>query len=493
MVTGGQSAVALGIAGRLPAGRLSDKVSGAPGFCFMQSPGVFYLGGTMDSEMFRTMPLTKLFFRCVIPAVVTSVFGAVYSVVDGVFVGRYLGEDALAAVNLVMPVIMIVEALSNMIATGASVNISILLGEQKREEASAVFSFSVKYIILCSCLIGVLGYLFANEFVALISPDAGEEAVRLSADYLRVYAFFAPLVPVYYATDNFLRVCGKQRVSMIITIVSQISNVALDYILIVLLEQGVKAAAAASCASIVLGSVATLALFRGRRLDVYYTDAAIPAGRFLRIAANGASEFFSSIANSVMSIVMNLFLLKYGGTTAVAAFSIVMYADSIIGMLNFGICDSLQPAISYCYGAGLTDRMRAIFRRVLIAAVTTAVAAFLFMQLAGPSVANIFIKPGDTELLAVSIVAIRLFSFSYLAGWVDMCFSSYFTALDRPVYSLLVSLSGTLVFPIAFLFILSGFWGLDGVWLMAPFSSVASAVLTLALSFIGIKLQYVNN
>ena len=132
---------------------------------------------------------------------------------------------------------------------------------------------------------------------------------------------------------------------------------------------------------------------------------------------------------------MNLFLLKYGGTTAVAAFSIVMYVDSIIGMLNFGICDSLQPAISYCYGAGLFDRMRAIFRRVLIATVAASVAAFLFMLLAGPCVANIFIKPGDTELLTVSIVAIKLFSFSYLAGRIDMCFSSYFTALDRPVRS----------------------------------------------------------
>ena len=116
----------------------------------------------MDSEIFGKMPPTRLFFHCAVPAVVTSVFGALYSVVDGVFVGRYLGEDALAAVNLVMPVIMIVEALSNMIATGASVNISILLGEQKREEASRVFSFSVRFILLFSCLIGLLGYFYAD-------------------------------------------------------------------------------------------------------------------------------------------------------------------------------------------------------------------------------------------------------------------------------------------------------------------------------------------
>ena len=436
----------------------------------------------MDSEIFGKMPPTRLFFHCAVPAVVTSVFGALYSVVDGVFVGRYLGEDALAAVNLVMPVIMIVEALSNMIATGASVNISILLGEQKREEASRVFSFSVRFILLFSCLIGLLGYFYARPFVALISPGAGESAISLGADYLRVYAVFSPLVPIYYATDNFLRVCGKQKISMQINIATQISNVVLDFFLIAILHQGIKAAAAASCASIAMGSVITLALFAGNRMDLYYTRGSIPAARFFRVAANGASEFFSSIANSVMSIVMNLFLLKYGGTTAVAAFSIVMYVDSIIGMLNFGICDALQPAISYCYGAGLLDRMRAIFRRVLFATILTAMAAFLFMLLAGPYAAAFFIKPGDRELLAVSIIAIRIFAFSYLAGWIDMCFSSFFTALDRPARSFLVSLFGTLVFPISFLFLLSELWGLTGVWLMAPVSTVASGILTLVLA-----------
>ena len=112
----------------------------------------------MQSEMFATLPPTKLFFKCAVPAVVTSVFGALYSVVDGIFVGRFLGSDALAAINLIMPIIMIVEAISNMIATGASVNISMLLGKQKREEASAVFSFSIKFILAFSTVIGVLGF-----------------------------------------------------------------------------------------------------------------------------------------------------------------------------------------------------------------------------------------------------------------------------------------------------------------------------------------------
>ncbi|MBR5684161.1 MAG: MATE family efflux transporter [Ruminococcus sp.] len=435
----------------------------------------------MNSELFAKLPPTKLFFRCAVPAVITSVFCALYSVVDGVFVGKYLGEDALAAINLIMPIIMIVEAISNMTATGASVNMSMLLGQHKREEASRVFSFSVKFILIFSFGIGLLGFFFARPFVTLISPGASENAIMLSTEYLRVYSLFAPLIPIYFATDNYLRVCGREKLSMILNVTSQFANVILDFILIAVLHQGVKAAAIASCVSISSGSLVSLFLFMGKRMDVYYTKENIPIPQFFSIIANGSSEFFSSIATSVMSVVMNLFLLKYGGTTAVAAFSIVMYVDSIIGMMNFGICDSLQPAISYCYGAGMPERMRAIFRRVITATITVSAVSFLFMLFIGPHAAVLFIKESDTELLKVSITAIKLFSFSYLVGWIDMCFSSLFTALDRPGRSLLVSLFGTLLFPIIFLFLLTAVWGLDGVWLMASIAALASGILTLFL------------
>lgn len=437
---------------------------------------------SQGSNIYATLPPTRLFFRCAVPAAVTSVFGALYSVADGIFVGRFLGEDALAAVNLIMPVILLAEALSNMVATGASVNISMLLGRGDREAASRYFSFAVKLIVAFSFAAGMMGLLFARQFVELIAPGANEKTVQLAVEYLLVYSVFAPLVPVYFATDNFLRDCGRQKFSMVVGIATQTANVAADFVLIVVFHQGVVAAAASSCIAIAAGSVITLLAFRKRRLDLYYTRGCLSAREFGRIVANGSSEFFSSIAASVMSVVMNLYLLRYGGTPAVAAFSIVMYVDSIIGMLAFGVCDALQPAISYCHGAGMFGRMKAIFRRVLAAIVAVAVASFLFMLLAGPYAATVFVKPGDEELLALSVVAVKLFSFSYLFGWIDLCFSSYFTALDRPVRSLVVSVFGTLVFPVAFLVLLTSQLGLNGVWLSATAAAAASGILTLILA-----------
>lgn len=436
----------------------------------------------MDSEIFEKLSPTKLFFRCAVPSMITMAFVALYQIADGLFVGRFIGGDALAAVNLTMPIIMMVFAFSNMIATGASVRISVLLGEKNREEASRVFSFTIKIIFLLSCVLGLPGFFFSEQFVKLLSPGATEQAIKYGVTYIRIYAIFSPLIPIGFATDNFLRVCGKEKLSMWLGIGTQALNIVLDVILIAFLGQGIWAAAFTSCLAMALGSIITLLLFTKKRMDLYYTGKNISASKFFLILANGSSEFFSNISASVMSVVFNFFLLKYGGTTAVAAFSVIMYVDSIIGMLVFGMCDSLQPAISYCYGAGLIHKVKAIFKRIILCAVVLSALSMLFMMFVGRYVAPIFIKPGDTELLSVSIVAMEIFSLSYMTGWVDMCFSSYFTALERPARSLLTSFFGTLVFPIFFLFILTPIWQLNGVWLTSVIACTASAILTVILA-----------
>ena len=437
----------------------------------------------MASEIFEKLPPTKLFFRLAVPSMITMTFGALYQIADGLFVGRFIGEDALAAVNLIMPIIMIVFGFANLIATGASVRISVLLGEKKREEASKVFTFTLKVIFLISCIIGVTGYAFAEQFVRFLAPGATEQAIEYGITYTRVYAAFSPLMLIYHATDNYLRACGKERLSMWLSIGTQVFNIVLDVILIIFLGQGVWAAAFTSCLAMALGSVITLLLFRKKRMDLYYTNGKIEKAIFFRILANGSSEFFSSISMSIMSIVFNFFLLKYGGTTGVAAFSVIMYVDSIIGMLVFGMADSLQPAISYCYGAGLMRKVKAIFHRIIVGAIVLSAASLLFMMFAGQYVAPLFVKPEDTELLSVSIIGMKLFSLSYLTGWVDMCFSSYFTALERPARSMLTSFFGTLVFPIVALFILTPILELNGVWLSSLASCTASAVFMIILYF----------
>ena len=157
-----------------------------------------------------------------------------------------------------------------------------------------------------------------------------------------------------------------------------------------------------------------------------------------------------------------------------------------VGMFLFGMADSLQPAISYCYGAGLMGKVNAIFKRVILGAVVLSGASLLFMMFVGEYVAPLFVKPEDTALLQMSIIGMKLFSLSYMTGWVDMCFSSYFTALERPGRSLMTSFMGTLVLPIVALFTLTPLFELNGVWLSALASCTVSAIFTFIL-FISMK------
>lgn len=436
----------------------------------------------MNSENFVKLDPTKLIMRCAIPSMVTMAFVGLYSMADGFFVGRFIGKDALAAINLIMPVLMTVFALSNMIATGSSVHISILLGQKKQAEASQVFSFSICFIVLLSCLLGIIGYLFATEIMALVAPGASELSLQYGVEYLRMYARFSPLLLVFFAVDNYLRVCSKEKLSMYLNIFTQVGNIILDILLIAYLGLGVSAAAFATCISLAVGSIISLWIFTEQRMDLYYIKPDVSLKEFMHILANGFSEFFSNISMSIMSMVLNFFILQYGGTIGVAALSIVLYVDGIVGNLIFGLCDAMQPAISYCYGAGRGDRVKAIFKYVLLGAVMLSLLSMLFLLYMGVNVAQLFIRPGDDELLLVLTECIRLFALSYLVGWVDMCFSSLFTALEKPMKSLLISLFGTLIFPIAFLYILSNYWGLTGIWLMPLVAGTASAILTLVLA-----------
>ena len=436
----------------------------------------------MESDVFEKLSPTKLFFRCVIPSMITMSFGALYQIADGLFVGKFIGQDALAAVNLIMPIIMIVFCVADLIASGASVRISILLGEKNREEASKVFTFTLKIIFFVSLLLGVMGVVYADVFVHWIAPNASELSITYGVIYTKIYAIFAPIMLIYHAMDNYLRVCGREKDSMWLSVITQVLNIVLDVILIAFLKQGVWAAAFTSCFAMSIGSIVTLLMFRNKKMDLYYCKGRIKVDVLWRILANGSSQFFSGISMSIMSIVFNLFLLKYGGTLAVAAFSIIMYVDSVVGMLVFGMSDAMQPAISYCYGAKQFRKVKAIMYRVILGAMVLSGISLLFMFFMGQCVAPLFIQNGDVELLQMSIVGMKLFSLSYLTGWVDMCFSAFFTALEKPIRSMITSFFGTIVFPILALFVLTFYLGLNGVWLSAVVSCTLSAILTLCLA-----------
>lgn len=430
----------------------------------------------MDHRMFLTMPLGKLFFRCALPSIISMAISSLYVMVDGVFVGRYIGADALAAINLVMPAIMISFALSDMIAVGSSVQVAIHLGQGETERARQIFSFSSLLIVGISCVVGALGYFGAESMVRLMG--ANEAVTALSAQYMRCYAVFAPVIMIFFALDNYLRICGKPIYSMAINIGMSVVNIALDWLFIAHLGYGVWSAALASCISLALGTLVGLAPFLRGRLTLRFCRPHITAHIVRNIVANGSSELFSNISSSVFMVLLNTALLRISGSQAVAAFSIVLYIDSFVSSMLFGMVDSLQPAISCNYGAKQEGRMYGIEKRVMLAGAILCISVMLLMRIGHSAIIPFFIQENDTVLLTMATRAMMLFSFSYLFSWVGTACSGFFTALNRPGLSLLLSFAQTLVFPLAALLVLPALIGLDGIWLTAFAAKFLTAVLS---------------
>ena len=435
----------------------------------------------MDTNtfMFEKMQPTKLFIKCAIPATLSMIFSGIYSIADGIFVGRCIGADALAAVNLVMPLIMISFALAEMIAVGSSVQIAMLLGQKEKELADRTFSVCIKVILGISVIIGLIFFFLSKPILMLIGTEG--MALQYSMEYIRVYAVFSPLIIVYFAADNYLRICGKQNYSMALNIATSVLNIVLDFLLLVVWKQGVWAAAFTSCISMALGTVMALCPFFRNKLELKFVKGWISAKQFVKLVANGSSEFFANIASSIFSFILNIVLLSIGGATAVAAMSVVMYVESIASMMISGMSDSMQPAISYCHGAGLKKRVYALEKRVLVSAAVLSLTACLLLRYGGAWVVPFFVKPGETELLTLSIHAMSLYALSYLVNWVDGCLSGYLTALGQAGRSFIVSIMGTLVLPLVGLAVLAPPLGLAGVCLMPLFAGVLSAVLSLVL------------
>lgn len=414
-------------------------------------------------NFYTTLNPTKLFIKCALPNMASIAFIYLYVIIDGIFVGRYLGSNALAAMNLMMPFIMISFALADMIAIGSSVQIAINLGKGKIEKARAIFSFCIVLIFAISCLMGILGFFLAKALSAFMGAD--ENIQSLSTEYMQIFAIFAPFIMLAFAMDNYLRICGKTFYSMIVNIITALSNIFLDWLFIVIFDWGLFSAALATCIGMFLGSILGILPFVFKDLVLKFKKPIIKLQILKNILYNGSSEFFSNISSSFYTILANAFLLKLSGSTAVAAFSVILYLSTFVFMLVLAMCDAMQPALSYNYGHKNIARIQAIFKRMFFASCCVSTMAFLFVYLFNNLIVDIFNKDNNQDFIHIAQNALIFFSFSFLFSWFGKLCASFFTALDKPLLSLGISISQSLIFPFLSLFILTQFLGVNGVWL----------------------------
>ena len=429
----------------------------------------------MDSTvLFAKTPPVRLFFTAALPGAVSMLASSLYQLIDGVFVGNFLDGTAFAALNLAMPFVIINFALSDLVGVGSSVPISIFLGQGERARANNVFTCACILILAAGTAMGALMFAAAPWLIGMMGAE-GDFAAQ-AVQYLRTYALCSPFTTILYAVDNYLRISGYIRVSMCINILMSVLCVTFEFLFLGVLDLGLWAAAfGASLGMFICVVLAFIPFVRGKAL-LHFVYPRFEARILRQIVACGSPTFLNNIAGRVTSILMNLFLVRLGGELAVSVYGVLMYVEGFILPLMYGMCDSLQPAVGYNWGAQKYSRVRAIEKCCFAAAAVISLTSVAVIALLPGPITRLFIAGAEGEAFAMGVTALRLFSLTYLTRWLSFATQSYMLAVEKALPASIISVSTALVFPVLLLVTLSPL-GLDGLWMNFPMTSALAAVL----------------
>lgn len=419
---------------------------------------------------------TRRLLRFALPSILMMVFTSVYGVVDGFFVSNFVGKTPFAAVNFIMPFLMVLGALGFMLGTGGSALMGKLLGEENREKANQVFSLLIYVTLIVGVVVAAVGMLVIRPVALLLGADLtmADDCVL----YGRIVLLGLPALMLQFEFHSFFVTAEKPQLGLYVTVAAGVMNMVLDGVLVGLLRWGIPGAAIATVMSQVVGGFLPLLYFARRNtslLRLGRTRFDWPA--LWKTLTNGSSEFVSNISMSVVGMLYNGQLMKYAGEDGVAAYGVLMYVTMIFLAVFIGYSVSTAPIVSFHFGARDKAELKNLLRRSLgIITVFSVIMLFLGEVLARP-LAHIFVGY-DEELMAVTLHAFRIYSFTFLLCGVPIFGSSFFTALNDGLTSALISFLRTVVFQVAAVLLLPLLFGLDGIWYSLVVAELAAAAVT---------------
>ena len=440
---------------------------------------------TKTERMYATMRPLKLFFVIALPGMISMFAMSIYSLIEGIFIGQTLGEGAFAAINIAMPLVMITFALADLVGVGASAPISIALGRGDHDTANNVFSASVVMIFTVSVTMGAIMFFLADPLARLMGADGA--LLETSVRYLRTVALCSPLAPIFFAMDNYLRISGYVKTSMVINILCNLMTLGLLSLFLLVFEMDVVGSALATSISMCTAAIVALLPFIFKKALLRFKRPKFSVAMIRQIASCGSPVFLSNVSGRVTSILMNITLMTLGvrafgeggGQTAVAVYAVLMYSSDLAWPLLYGIADSLAPALGYNWGAKDFSRVKRIAKTAYVGTAIVGLLSTSLLFFFPDLIASWFVKAEDVRLLAESTSAIRLFCFAYLFRWFAVTTQSLLTAIGKPFAAMLLSVGTAFLFPILLLGALWPF-GLDGIW----FNFVGVNILAAALSLV---------
>lgn len=425
----------------------------------------------------------KRLLRFTFPSMIMMMFTSLYSVVDGFFVSNFVGKTPFAAVNFIMPVLMILGSIGFMFGSGGSALVSKTLGEGDAHRARRLFSLFVYSTLVCGIVIGVISFIFIRPLAFLMGADG--EMLDNCVKYARILLLSLPFYMLQFEFQSFFITAEKPQLGLMVTVICGLTNMVLDALFIAVFSWGLVGAAAATAVSQALGGVIPLIYFAKTNSGMLWlTRTGFDGKAIVKACTNGSSELMSNISMSIVSILYNLQLMKYAGENGIAAYGVLMYVNMIFLAIFIGYSTGVAPIVSYHYGAENYSELKGLLKKSYVMIGIFAVAMFGLAELLARPLAGIFVGY-DQGLMEMTTRAFMIYSFSFLFSGIAIYGSSFFTALNDGLTSALISFLRSLLFQVGAVLLLPLIFGIDGIWFSVVAAELVAAVMTIL--FIAVK------
>ena len=421
----------------------------------------------------------KTILRYAIPSVVSMWIFTLYTMVDGIFIGKYVGALGLAGVNITMPLINLTFAIGIMIAIGSSTMIAIHYGEGDWTAGNKIFTTAVCSLLSCGILISILITIFMEPVINFLG--GGGNLYPYVKDYLSVIILFCVCYMTGYALEIYIKVDGNPIYPTLCVITGGVVNILLDYIFVVIFHWGIKGAAFATG----LSQVTTTSLlfyymfFRTKRIK--FVKIKYSLLNLLKIMKVGFAEFLAEVSTGISIFVFNLVILKNLGEKGVSAFGIIGYISSFITMTMIGFNQGVQPILSFNLGAKEHKKIFEIIKNSFFILGVLGVFFYTLINIFSANIVSIFLN--DIEDINLTKKALTTYSFAYLICGFNIFSAGYFTAVDMVKISTIITMLRGILLLVLFILILPIFLGTTGIWI----TMFVTEEITLIFSYIFMK------
>ena len=421
-----------------------------------------------------------LLLKFAAPSIIMMIFMSLYTIIDGIFVSRFVGSNALSSVNIVYPIINIAIAIATMLGTGGNAVIGKYLGEGKAKIARQSFT---QFVVLCIGISIVL-LVLSQFFLTPISHFLGANDVLLAdcKNYLSISMFFIPACMLQCIFQSFFVTAGKPGLGLLLMIGAGILNMILDYILIVPCQMGVSGAALATGIGQCVPAIFGLCFFLFSKGNLHFCRFSFNIREVTSACYNGSSEMVSQLSNAIITFLFNIVMMRLAGEHGIAAITILLYGQFLFNAFYLGFSIGISPIIAFQYGAGNKENLFTIYKISFLFVIVSSIIIATTAIILSPNIVTVFTKDPQTYELAA--VGFQIFSINFLFSGISITSSGFFTALSNGSVSAIISFCRSLGFIVLSLLILPRFLGILGAWIAIPVAEFCTLIITGVMHFI---------